>query len=244
MADLAQRLDAAQNDSRFADLMKTHQELASSIRDLQVRLSKLENAAPTGQRATLLALAATRLRMRAATARPFPNDLALVQRLAKDVGGLDAAGTKALNDLGPHAAEGAPSERDLTMDFPMAARAAMKEAAVPADTSWWRAALDRILALVTIRHTGPIKGDSVEAHLSRAQARLDADDLAGAVSEVEAIKGTPADKIDPWLQSAYARLAIDRAARALEGAAYRLGADLTSGGAAAGQPAKTPGASG
>ena len=66
-------------------------------------------------------------------------------------------------------------------------------------------------------------GDSVEARLSRAEERLNANDLSGAVTEVEAIEGQPGEKIDAWLQSAYARLAIDRAARELEGSAYRLG---------------------
>jgi hypothetical protein len=225
MQDLARRMNAAQNDSRFADLMKTHEDLAASLRDLQVRVSKLENAAPTGQQATLLALAATRLRIRAESDRPFVNDLALVTRLAKSAGGLDAAGAKALNDLGPHAEAGAPSLRDLISDFPMAARKAMKAAAIPQDAPWWQRTLDRIVALVTIRHTGVMTGDSVEARLSRAEERLDANDLSGAVTEVEAIKGRPGEKIDPWLQSAYARLAIDRAARELEGSAYRLGAN-------------------
>lgn len=231
MADLAQRLDLAQNDERFADLMKTHEDLSNSIRDLQARVAKLENAAPANQQATLLALAATRLRIRAENARPFAADLALVQRLASQVGGLDAAGVKAINDLMSYSESGAPSMGDLAQDFPEAARHALKAAAVPAGTVWWRAVLDRIVALVTVRHTGPIKGDSVEAHLSRAEARLDADDLAGAVSEVEALNGKPADKIDPWLQSAYARLAIDRAARALEGAAFRAGTGAAQNGA-------------
>lgn len=239
MQDLAQRLNAAQNDDRFADLMKTHEDLAASLRDLQVRVSKLENAAPTGQRATLLALAATRLRMRADSSRPFANDLALVTRLAKDAGGLDATGTKALNDLGPHAEAGAPSLRDLISDFPMAARRAMKAAAVPQDAPWWQRTLDRIVALVTIRHTGVMTGNSVEARLSRAEERLNANDLSGAVTEVEAIAGQPGEKIDAWLQSAYARLAIDRAARELEGSAYRLGAN-----ASPGLPAPAPAAPG
>jgi hypothetical protein len=225
LADLAQRLDLAQNDQRFADLMKTHEDLSNAIRDLTARVAKLENAAPSSQQATLLALAATRLRIRAENARPFAADLALVQKLAVEVGGLDAAGTKAMNDLAPHAEAGAPSMRDLAAQFPEAARHALKASEVPADAAWWRKVLDRIAALVTIRHTGPLKGDSVEARLSRAEERLNANDLSGAVTEVEALQGKPATKIDPWLQSAYARLAIDRAARELEGAAYRAGAN-------------------
>lgn len=238
LAELGQRLDVAQSDQRFADLMKTHEELSNAIRDLTTRVAKLENAAPPSQQATLLALAATRLRIRAENARPFVADLALVQRLAGQAGGLDAAVTKALNDLAPHAEAGAPSLRDLVAQFPDAARHAMKASEVPADAVWWRKILDRIVALVTIRHTGPLKGDSVEAHLSRAQERLEANDLSGAVTEVEALDGKPETKIDPWLQSAYARLAIDRAARELEAAAYRVGTN-----AAAAPPPPPDGAS-
>jgi hypothetical protein len=226
-ADLGQRLDLAQSDERFADLMKTHEDLSNAIRDLQARVDKLENASPASQDATLLALAATRLRIRAENARPFTADLALVQRLASQVGGLDAAGTKAINDLKPYADAGAPSMRDLVADFPEAARHAQKASAVPEGTVWWRAVLYRIAALVTIRHTGPLKGNSVEARLSRAEARLEANDLAGAIDEVEPIEGKPAEKIDPWLQSAYARLAIDRAAREVEGSAYRAGTNAS-----------------
>lgn len=62
LAELGQRLDVAQSDQRFADLMKTHEELSNAIRDLTTRVAKLENAAPPSQQATLLALAATRLK--------------------------------------------------------------------------------------------------------------------------------------------------------------------------------------
>lgn len=223
LAELAQRLDLAQNDQRFADLMKTHEDLSTTLRGVESRLAKVEAASPVGQKANMLALAATRLRLRAETARPFAADLTLVRKLAEDVGGLDAVGQQALVELGPYAEKGAPAISDLIARFPAAARKAQKASEIPDGAAWWRRAVARVVALITIRRTGPMTGDSVEAHLSRAEERLNAYDLVGAVEEVEPLEGRPGEKIDPWLQTAYARLAVNRAARALEGSAYRAG---------------------
>ena len=74
----------------------------------------------------------------------------------------------------------------------------------------------RLRSLVTVRPVGgDVAGDSPEAHLARAEARLDEGDLAGAVSELEALEGPAAEAAAPWLAGARARVAADQAIEAL-----------------------------
>ena len=59
-------------------------------------------------------------------------------------------------------------------------------------------------------------GDSPAARLARAETRLAADDLAGALGELEGIQGSAwAAPVLPWIETARRRLAAERAAAAL-----------------------------
>ena len=74
----------------------------------------------------------------------------------------------------------------------------------------------RLRSLVTVRPVGgDVTGDSPEAHLARAEARLGEGDLASAVTELEALEGPAAEAAAPWLAGARARLAADQAIEAL-----------------------------
>ncbi|HEX6980927.1 MAG TPA: mitofilin family membrane protein, partial [Alphaproteobacteria bacterium] len=91
------------------------------------------------------------------------------------------------------------------------------------DGSWWRPLLDRLTSLVTIRRIGEVDGDTPEAVVARAERRLAADDLAGAVAELERLQGAPAAAAGSWLADARARLTAEAALAGLTTHILRTG---------------------
>ena len=81
--------------------------------------------------------------------------------------------------------------------------------------------LARLSALVTIRPEGEnAQGDDPLARLARAEARLNAGDVAAAVGELSALPAGPiADAAAPWLARARARLDAEAAIASLQDAA-------------------------
>lgn len=69
--------------------------------------------------------------------------------------------------------------------------------------------------LVNLRPAAPLDGDGAIAILSRAEAKLDADDLPGALSELSALAGAPRDAIASWMERASDRRDADAAIAAV-----------------------------
>jgi hypothetical protein len=147
---------------------------------------------------------------------------------------LDKAIAPALSALKLHAAEGVPTLAELKASFPATAQAIASASAPPPasesrppNATIWDRVLARLSGLVTIRPVGnesgtaaPSASDEMSAHVARAQARLDAGDLPGAVKELESLPpGKAADAAKPWLERAHARLAADQALLQLQTAA-------------------------
>ena len=114
-----------------------------------------------------------------------------------------------------------PVESALRLAFPAASRAALK-ASLP-DTEG-KPFLDRVLArlqdfrLVTVREGETVLiGNSAVAILARAQAQLDAGDLAGATLTAGKLTGPPAEKMAAWLADAKALVAAREALASLSG---------------------------
>ncbi|PWR24712.1 mitofilin family membrane protein [Zavarzinia aquatilis] len=124
---------------------------------------------------------------------------------------------KALDTLSAHAAAGLPNRASLAARFAAQARAALQAARIPQDGDM----VDRLLAeagnLVTVRPIGEIEGDSVEARLARAEARLGRGDLAGALTEIAPLQGGAANALAGWKADAEARLAAETAVDLLDG---------------------------
>ncbi|MEZ5983836.1 MAG: hypothetical protein R3C54_16160 [Parvularculaceae bacterium] len=70
---------------------------------------------------------------------------------------------------------------------------------------------------MSVRPAHPQEGASTGAVISRAEARLAADDLAGTVSELQGLEGAALETIGPWLDDAKARAGADAALAALSG---------------------------
>ena len=124
---------------------------------------------------------------------------------------------KALDTLSARAAGGLPNRASLAARFAADARAALQAASIPQDGGM----VDRLLAeagnLVTVRPIGEIEGDSVEARLARAEARLGRGDLAGALGEIAPLGGGAANALAAWKADAEARLAAEAAVDLLDG---------------------------
>jgi uroporphyrinogen-III synthase len=134
----------------------------------------------------------------------------------------------ALDPLRPLAAAGAPTLAQLQASLPVnaiaeAANAQATAQAVGADQGWSERLINRLSEAVTIRPVGEkAEGDGPLAHLARGEAKLKSGDLDGAVAEIGALQGKPADTASTWLAGAKARLAQDAAGSALDQASTAL----------------------
>ena len=167
-----------------------------------------------------LALALGQLRDALRSSVPYETELALVRRLlAPDD---ELAGR--LDELQAHAASGVPSLAQLKAIFPVVARKAAASGMGQEAEGLLSGVLRRVSEVVTIRPVGEVEGSGVGAHLARAELRLEADDLPGAVAELGAIEASADAALAAWLSDARSRLKADDAIAALGARAVsRLG---------------------
>lgn len=186
---------------------------ATSVLSLTERVNRLENAGRSAAGAQAVAVAHVmalgQWQNALAAGRPFALELETAKAIAV------RAGTS-LDDsaFATYAAAGLPTLADLRGRFDAAAAAAVRAAAVPDDTAGWlRRVLDRIMSLATIRRVdGAAEGSSAWAIAARAESRMAQNDLAGAVAEMEGLRGAAAEAAAPWTGPAKARLAAERIA--------------------------------
>lgn len=109
------------------------------------------------------------------------------------------------------AEEGAPPLSALAAEFAARHRAALA-AGRREDAKGLSAKFGASLAsLINLRPAGPSKGTSAAAILSRVEAALEAGNLRAALAEAETLRPEAAAALEPWLQDARARAAIDDA---------------------------------
>src|SRR5579864_5757184 len=152
--------------------------------------SEKEKGADGTDQALLLSL--EQLRNAVDSGRPFAPQLAAMDALARD----RAEVKDALKPLESAAAKGIPDKLTLARRFEQEVAPAMLRAAAqqPRDDSWSERLWSGLRSLVVIRRvdgTGANADNPAEAAVARAEAALAANDLAGAVSAVEAA-GAPA----------------------------------------------------
>jgi hypothetical protein len=229
VSDLAQRLGAieelmattAAGDDGAAARAARIDALELRIRELDARAGEIEvrAAAQVGQApasvmgspALLLAIGPLRSALRGSG--PFDAELAALRA----VSGGNAEVEAAIELLAPRAAEGAPTIAVLRARFASIADQAVRAAGPPGESSWFADwVVSPIARLVTVRSVGDMPGDTTEAIVARAEARLAADDLAAAVAELEHLDESPIEKLAGWLSDARARVSAERALAALE----------------------------
>jgi uroporphyrinogen-III synthase len=209
-AALAARLSAA--EGALAEV--------AGLRDSLAALSETNQSVGdeiTGDAALLLALLQLRDALRGSG--PYAGELRAVEALAAADSNLGTL----IAPLAAHAASGLPTLGDLQAAFPAMANAVVAAERGAEGEGWLAGVLRRLSEMVSIRPVGMVEGDSPSAVVARAEVKLTAGDLAGALAELEGLQGPPADAAAGWRDRAAARLAATRALGALaEGIAGRL----------------------
>lgn len=137
------------------------------------------------------------------------------QPLTPGLDGLRRAGVD-IPDALSAAEQGAPTLQSLRNSFPDAARdaIALSLAAQPQDTVWGRLSAF-VQAQTGSRSLTPREGNDPDAILSRAEAALNANDLATAIAEIAALPPEGQGRMQEWGALAARRLAATEALAAL-----------------------------
>jgi uroporphyrinogen-III synthase len=208
-SDLSGRLSAAE-----AALRAENERLAARLADLEKRLAAVQERATQqasrdgGRRSDASILAMIQLRDAVERGAPYAAELAAFGVLVKGDPGYGEAAAA----LQAHAERGVVPRAELTRRFGPAAAAAARAALAPDGSDWASRTLARLSSVVTIRRVGDeVAGDKPDAAIARAEAKLRADDLAGAVAALDGLSGPPAAAMAGWLADARAAVAVERA---------------------------------
>lgn len=176
-----------------------------------------EKKALGAARASAVVGVAARISSALESGLPFAPELGLLAPLAQG----DAKLAEIIAALQPHAQTGVASRVSLAAGFPAVAKAALADDL--ADDSFGERLLGKIKGLVSLRRVGAdVPGDAVEAKLARAEAALEAGDLAKAVDLVKSLPPQTAKATSDWLTRAEAHLAAKRAVDQLSSHAVTL----------------------
>ncbi|TAJ36836.1 MAG: uroporphyrinogen-III synthase [Reyranella sp.] len=176
-----------------------------------------EKKALGAARASAVIGVAARLSSALESGLPFAPELGLLAPLAQG----DSRLSEIIAALQPYAQAGVASRVALMAAFPAVAKAALADDL--ADDSFGERLLGKIKGLVSLRRVGAdVPGDAVEAKLARAEAALEAGDLAKAVDLVKSLPPQTAKATSAWLARAEAHLAAKRAVDQLSSHAVTL----------------------
>ena len=199
---------------------------SAALTQMSARLDRIEANQRALAHAAAAAAAAEAMQGAADTGAPFSTELALVQSQLANPHVLDA--------VRPFADKGIPSKVTLAAQFPhVAATANIAAKAASGDNGPLSKLAHSLGAFISVRRTdAAANGVGVEATLARAENRMNAGDLAGAVTYLGGLPAGAQTAIKPWLDQARARVALDAATRRISESA--LGTLGQTGGDAAG----------
>ncbi|MFA7430878.1 MAG: mitofilin family membrane protein [Rhodospirillaceae bacterium] len=200
---------------------------ASAVLSLTERVTAVETQAreASSRQENALAFLMSVLQLREAllAGRPFDAELRAVRATAPQ----DFQLTSAAEGFIEYAANGVPPLVVLRQRLNAEADQIIRASVRPDEgNGWWNNTVDRALSVVSVRRTdGDAVGTDTASIVSRAEQRLAAGNLSGAVGELRALQGGPADAAASWLRDANARLAADAATSELTAEALaRVGA--------------------
>lgn len=192
------------------------QSLAQSVVLFGKRLDEVQKSVAdlgaSSRNSHVLALAVAQLRSAVERGDAFAVELKAVQGVAAPSISLDTLVAPFVS----YSTKGIPTEEALLVSFPEMAPKVLQAALMPEDSPLIAGTLERLSSLVSIRRVDAgAEGDSTQAIMARAEAKIEANDMTGAVAELAALKGAAADMARPWLADAQARLAARSAMSAL-----------------------------
>lgn len=201
LADLTSRLDALEARE---DALK--EEFTGFARED----AKDEAAALAAIRISLLA---NRLRVASERGEPFDDVLTALEGAAKDDPVLSGLAVR----LAPHAGSGVATLDALLFSFPETAVAILDNAPAHAENDIVDEILDRARRVVRVRRVGTdLPADLVDGRIARAERRLSAGDVAGAVAVLEEFEGPARAAAEPWLERARAHADLQAALQTLD----------------------------
>jgi len=205
LAALTERVDGL--DQKFtkladiADLKKTRKQAAAAAQRAAAR--------ELGR-----AMAVVQLQDALRDSEPFAATLAAARKRLPGEGAIGDA----LSTLAQHADSGVPTRERLLGMFRQRAGEAVAVSAGDQEDGLLTGVLRRLGDVIRVRPVGGGKdGSGAGAVLARAEAKLDAHDLRGAIADVEGLSGPPRESMQPWLAKAKARLRVDEALDTLRG---------------------------
>jgi hypothetical protein len=175
-------------------------QLVTEVRGLQEQLPAVAEQARTASIAARAAFAVAAASDATSHSGPFEESYASLQALLPDDPNVQA--------LASLAHTGAPTRTELRQRFDgldieivRAAREAQ------AGSGFWGRIQAMLAQWIIIRRVG--EGDTPAGAVERASQRLAADDLAGAIQQLNALSGAPRRVAQPWINDAQRRLEID-----------------------------------
>ncbi len=174
--------------------------LTTEVQRMQQALPAIEASSRSAAEAARAAFAVAAAAEASRSSGPFEQSYASLQALLPNDPNVLA--------LAPLARSGAPTRTelrdrysDIEVDIIRAARAAQSGA------GFWGRLQAALAQWIVVRRSG--EGDTPSGVVERAERRLAADDLAGAISELSRLSGPARQVAEPWLRDARKRLEID-----------------------------------
>lgn len=191
-------------------------EIREQIESLNKRLARLKDTPKVGGDFVGAAffVAVGDLRRQIDQGESYRREFARLESLTRQGRAVDPVTASYLSILSKHADSGVATIALLEESFAAAADAVI-EGSAPAETGIWQRAWQSLASVVKIRHVGEVEGDTPEAIVSRAQARLNEGDVAGAVEEMAGLNQS-SDAVVLWIEAAVAHLQTREALSALE----------------------------
>jgi hypothetical protein len=187
----------------------------AALKELTNRVDTMEKTTAEGAGAAqAVVLAVAGLNDAIARGEPFDKHLETL----KAIGGGDPNIKATLALLTKRAAAGIPTLATLRDRFDQLAGQIVRASKARDDEGWMARAADRISSLISWRRVGNgATGDSVDGVVARAEARLKAGDLTGAVKALDGltVNKNAAAAAEPWLADAKARVTAERAVASL-----------------------------
>ncbi|MET0181710.1 MAG: mitofilin family membrane protein [Caulobacterales bacterium] len=174
--------------------------LTAEVQRMQQELPRIEASSRTAAEAARAAFAVAAAADASRSSGPFEQSYASLQALLPQDPNVLA--------LAPLSRTGAPTRNELRDDFAdielNIIRAARQS---QAGAGFWGRIQAALAQWVTVRRKG--EGDTPAGVVERAQHRIAADDLAGAITELSKLSGPARQVAEPWLRDARKRLEID-----------------------------------
>lgn len=185
--------------------------LETAKQDNDALADMLEGMSGNELKAAAMMLAVTQLRESLMGEGTAEQDLATVRMLAGD----DPELLAAIDKLAPYARNGIMSRTTLTREFKGLAGEIVQAELRGEDVSWKDKAMNRLDNLVSVRKKGMAEGQDTDAIVARAETLLQQGDFKQAIAELEKLDGAPAQKAQPWIDQAEARMAAEELSKTL-----------------------------